>query len=299
MKEYYIWFLNKFNFPNAAVRDLIVFYEQIQADDECYNELMGIVDRYRQDINADVLQMINDVKSLSWTNAVHPFTRALIMLILMSKYLKERYEEKGLPLDVWENSMKDLLYKCIECRLVYGIWGVFADWFGGFYHLTRFALGRLQFDVSNSPIDYAGNKITLKKGDKLLRVHIPRTGARLERDKQVESYRLAADFFKPFFGDDKIVFTCESWLLFPAVKQMLSPQSNLFAFISDYELIDSGYYDDFFSWAWRLYDTKEQDIDKLPQNTSLRKKYIDYVKSGKKSGWGYGAFVYSDANAEA
>ena len=86
--------------------------------------------------------------------------------------------------------------------------------------------------------------------------------------------------------------------MFPAVKQMLSPQSNLFAFISDYELIDSGYYDDFFSWAWRLYDTKEQDIDKLPQNTSLRKKYIDYVKSGKKSGWGYGAFVYSDANAE-
>lgn len=36
----------------------------------------------------------------------------------------------------------------------------------------------------------------------------------------------------------------------------------------------------------------------IPQNTSLRKKYIDYVKSGKKSGWGYGAFVYSDANAE-
>ena len=54
------------------------------------------------------------------------------------------------------------------------------------------------------------NKITLKKGDKLLRVHIPRTGARLKRDEQVESYRLAADFFKPFFGDDKIVFTCES-----------------------------------------------------------------------------------------
>ena len=45
--------------------------------------------------------------------------------------------------------------------------------------------------------------------------------------------------------------------------------------------------------------TEEQDIDKLPQNTSLRKKYIEYVKSGKKSGWGYGAFVYSDANAEA
>ena len=55
MKEYYIWFLNKFNFPNAAVRDLIVFYEQIQADEECYTELMGIVDRYRQDINTDVL----------------------------------------------------------------------------------------------------------------------------------------------------------------------------------------------------------------------------------------------------
>lgn len=167
------------------------------------------------------------------------------------------------------------------------------DWFGEFFHLTRFALGRLQFDVSNSPIDYEGKKITLKKGDKLLRVHIPRTGERLERDEQIKSYRLAAEFFKPFFGDDKIVFTCESWLLFPAVKQMLSPQSNLFAFISDYELMESGYYDDFFSWSWRLYDTKEENIDKLPQNTSLRRKYVEYIKSGKKSGWGYGVFVYS------
>ncbi len=56
------------------------------------------------------------------------------------------------------------------------------------------------------------------------------------------------------------------------------------------------------SYAYRIkfnkITTEEQDIDKLPQNTSLRKKYIDYVKSGKKSGWGYGAFVYTDANAE-
>lgn len=293
MKEYYIWFLNKFNFPKEANQALIDSYAQIQANEAYYNEFMKIVDRYRQDVDADVLQMINDIKNLSGSNAVHPYTRVLIMLILMSKYLKGRYEEKGLPLDVWKNSMNDLLYKCIECRLVYGIWGVFVDWFGEFFHLTRFALGRLQFDVSNSPIDYEGKKITLKKGDKLLRVHIPRTGERLERDEQIKSYRLAAEFFKPFFGDDKIVFTCESWLLFPAVKQMLSPQSNLFAFISDYELMESGYYDDFFSWSWRLYDTKEENIDKLPQNTSLRRKYVEYIKSGKKSGWGYGVFVYS------
>lgn len=293
MKEYYIWFLNKFNFPKEANQALIDSYAQIQANEAYYNEFMKIVDRYRQDVDADVLQMINDIKNLSGSNAVHPYTRVLIMLILMSKYLKERYEKKGLPLDVWKNSMNDLLYKCIECRLVYGIWGVFVDWFGEFFHLTRFALGRLQFDVSNSPIDYEGKKITLKKGDKLLRVHIPRTGERLERDEQIKSYRLAAEFFKPFFGDDKIVFTCESWLLFPAVKQMLSPQSNLFAFISDYELMESGYYDDFFSWSWRLYDTKEENIDKLPQNTSLRRKYVEYIKSGKKSGWGYGVFVYS------
>lgn len=54
------------------------------------------------------------------------------------------------------------------------------------------------------------NKITLKKGDKLLRVHIPRTGARFERDEQVESYRLAADFFQAGFRRRQNVFTCES-----------------------------------------------------------------------------------------
>ena len=136
---------------------------------------------------------------------------------------------------------------------------------------------------------------TYKALRRIAHLDIHNVGGGRIADRLLQTYGAGS---KPFFGDDKIVFTCESWLLFPAVKQMLSPQSNLFAFISDYELMDSGYYDDFFSWAWRLYDTKEQDIDKLPQNTSLRKKYIDYVKSGKKSGWGYGAFVYSDANAE-
>lgn len=128
MKEYYIWFLNKFNFPKEANQALIDSYAQIQANEAYYNEFMKIVDRYRQDVDADVLQMINDIKNLSGSNAVHPYTRVLIMLILMSKYLKERYEEKGLPLDVWKNSMNDLLYKCIECRLVYGF-GAFL-WIG-------------------------------------------------------------------------------------------------------------------------------------------------------------------------
>lgn len=291
MREYYVWFLKEFNFPEDAARELTEAYDKIYADrsvSACFNE---IIDRYRKNPDADVKKMIADVQALQGAD-IHPYTLALILLIVLSSYLKDRYKERNLPADIWKNSMADLLYKCVECKLVYNVWGVFTDWFAAFFYFGRFALGRLQFEIGRASKDYVGLNFTLKKGEKVLSVHIPRTGSRLSREEQVEAYQQAAEFFKPYFGNDKIVFCCNSWLLFPPVKQMLSATSNLAAFIFDYEVLETGLYDDFYEWAWRLYDSGEKDIDKLPQNTSLRRNYAEYIKSGKKSGWGFGAFIY-------
>ena len=62
--------------------------------------------------------------------------------------------------------------------------------------------------------------------------------------------------------------------------------------INDYTIMEVGYFEDFFKWSWRLFDTFEKDIDKLPQETSLQRSYLSYIKAGGKSGRGYGIFKY-------
>lgn len=54
MREYYVWFLKEFNFPEDAARELTEAYDKIYADrsvSACFNE---IIDRYRKNPDADV-----------------------------------------------------------------------------------------------------------------------------------------------------------------------------------------------------------------------------------------------------
>lgn len=68
---------------------------------------------------------------------------------------------------------------------------------------------------------------------------------------------------------------------------MLPPNSNIRRFMSEYEIVESGMYADN-AQAWRLFDTEETDPDKLPADSSLRRTYIQYFKSGGVMGWGFG-----------
>ena len=43
---------------------------------------------------------------------------------------------------------------------------------------------------------------------------------------------------------------------------------------------------------WRLFDTEDRNPDRLPTNTSFRKRYVDHLKNGGLVGWGYGVFFF-------
>lgn len=46
---------------------------------------------------------------------------------------------------------------------------------------------------------------------------------------------------------------------------------------------------------WRLFDRMYTgDPGTLAYDTSLRKAYVDRLRMGGKTGWGYGVFFYSD-----
>lgn len=174
-----------------------------------------------------------------------------------------------------------------------GVWGSFvARWFRGFFLLERFALGRLQFELIRFGRDYKINGVELTPESWVINVHIPRSGKRLSPEATANAYAMAAEFYAERLCGAPAVFVCDSWLLFPKNKEIMKEGSNLLLFISDYELYDSGYYEDYHE-VWRLFDKDyDGDTSRLPCDSSLRKEYIRLIENGEKIGYGKGAYLY-------
>jgi hypothetical protein len=213
----------------------------------------------------------------------------------MAQKLRSRYAERGFSEHLFYNSMMDLRYKLEECRLVYGVVGSFVcKWFRRFFDLSRFALGRLQFETVETKENYILFGKTVLAGSPAINVHIPRTGTRLDRDEVLASYCLAEDFFNPLFSDGPILFTCNSWLLDPWNETVLKPESNLARFAKDFIIVKSGLYENY-DEAWRLFDCKfNGDVTELPQDSSLRRAYARRIGNGEKMGWGIGLFLFQN-----
>ena len=158
--------------------------------------------------------------------------------------------------------------------------------------MSRFGFGLLQFEMTILRAHYEKNGIVLEPDHPVINVHIPRTGAKLDRESMRDSYRQASEFFKTQFQDKPIVFRCRTWFLYPRNLEFLSPQSNLYAFYADYDIIEQGTFDDY-EEAWRIFDKNyDGDVSKLPQDTSLRRAYAEWIRKGEKMGWGIGVFIY-------
>ena len=174
-----------------------------------------------------------------------------------------------------------------------GVWGSFvAKWFRGFFQLERFALGRLQFEFIRFGRDYEKDGVKLTPDSRVLNVHIPRSGERLSPESTADAYAKAAEFYSKRLGGAPVAFVCDSWLLFPKNKEIMKPGSNLLAFISDFDVYEWGYYDNY-NDTWRLFDTPyTPDLEKLPADTSLRREYIKMMANGEKTGYGKGVYLY-------
>ena len=84
---------------------------------------------------------------------------------------------------------------------------------------------------------------------------------------------------------------CDSWLLSPELKNVLSADSNILAFqklfhVTETDLDSLAILD----WVFPGYD---KISDKLPEGTSLQKKAKKYLLDGKKIGCAKGILVYS------
>ena len=287
MKNSYLSeFCHEFGYSDSDSSALISAYELIEDDADASACFDSAFNAYSNDVNCDYGMILDCSRLAAEAAGIHKYTSDLLMFISLSRTLRRRYEEKGIPPEIFRDSLLDLKYKLTECKLVKGICGTFVgDWFPGFYRMTRFGLGRLQFETLGFGRSYSSRGLRLTPDSKVINVHIPRTGTPLDKAGCDEAYVRAAEFFAEQVSP--IAFVCNSWLLFPANNRMLSPSSNIRRFASEYDIIESGLFNDN-GTAWRLFDTEEPDPDKLPADSSLRRAYIGYFKKGGIMGWGFG-----------
>lgn len=288
MRSYICDFLKEYEYDRLPSDCLLSTYDQIIANPESCNLMEQILQLYNTDYLCDFDVIFNHAQQIAQMLELHEFTVELLVFICLSKHLKELYLQKGIAAAYYRKSMADLKYKLDECMLVYGIVGSFvAKWFVGFFRLTRFGIGRLQFEVIPFRDNYNKNGIVLTPDTKVINIHIPRSKEPLTEQACMESYRKAKAFFKAEIETDPCPFACDSYLLYPENEKFLPPETNTYRFFNSFDII-SVRPDKERKHLWRIFDTHEKNIDRLPADTTMRRAFIAHLKKGGKMGEGRG-----------
>lgn len=230
----------------------------------------------------------------SWEEkaGVHKYSLDLVLLLQCTLLLKQDYIKKGMPLDLYYESMRDLTYKLQECKEIHGVTGIFVGfWYDGFFDMTRFALGRLQFELLKFPLDQMVKiqDMEVKKGDLLINMHIPSCGP-LTREKTDQSFAMAKEFFQNAFEGKNMIFIMESWLLDTDLIALL-PEGNIKQFVQRFQICHVEK-NATFRDGWRVFGNQwKKSVDQLPRNTRLQKAIADHLQQGGKLGEGYGLLI--------
>ena len=288
-------FLEQFDYPQESRAALLDALKQLVSSREHEQAFQALLDEYEADCNCDHTALRERMKVLSLDAGIHEYTGYLLMFACMAPAMKKHYLQAGHSEEMWYTNLCDLKWKLMECWEIYRVWGTFVpEWYPRFFRVDRFGFGKLQFETIAFGREYHKNGLDLQPDSTVINVHIPRTGGRLERESMISAYAQAAEFFKDACGETGPVFVCRSWLLFPRNREVLSDKSNLYAFLSDYDVFEQGEYADY-NQVWRLFDKHyDGNVENLPQNSSLRRAYADWIRKGEKIGWGYGVFNWKE-----
>ncbi len=290
LKKEVLSIMEKIQFPSDAVAELCEAFHKIDS-----TEFRDVLALYEADMNCNFSELLSSAAALGSKAGLHEYTAHLLLLLCLSPTLRERYLNKGLSEELFYHSLKDLTYKLNECRLIYGINGTFvADWFRHHFKMELFALGRLQFERFLTRYEYEFEGKTIPIGTRVINIHIPRTGTRLDHNEVLASYKMAEEMFGSEFENEPMLFYCDSWLLDPHIPSFFGPASNLTEFQNDFTIVFTGESREY-SALWTVFDRiYNGDVSVLPADTSLRRAYINRIKNNEPFYYGHGLFRYKN-----
>ncbi len=279
-------------FPQEASEELQAVLQKIAANGASFSRFCEILSTYERDCFCHFTPLKDEMERISEELDVHPFTGRLLMYLCMLDDMRAHYAARGIDARIYDNTIRDLSYKLGECRRAHGVSGLASPlWFSGFLKFKRFALGRLQFELTNLKKPYPYRGILLPEGTLAIDVHIPRTGTPLLHAEVLDAYKEAREFFRDSFADKPVVFTCFSWMLDPFNLTVLAASSNMAAFARDFEIVEVEVCPDYRQLTFVFERVYNGDLAALPQDTSLRRAYVARIARGEMPCVGRGVFV--------
>ncbi|MCI8332805.1 MAG: DUF5596 domain-containing protein [Clostridiales bacterium] len=282
--------VNELAFPVDAQKEILYCRDLLTNNSEYQQLIQKAEQEYKKNGTLDYAGLSEKAGCLAEKTGVNSATGMLLFFLYLCPAAKAFYAKKGLSEQMYRDSFYDLTLKAIECKQVQGVWGTHTNWFGRFFDLTRFKLGRLEFEEQEIDFDY----LCFKKGSKGINIHIPSCGP-LRHEECLQSYHQAAEFYRKLQKHGRILFFCSSWLLAEEIGLFLADDSNIRQFAGDFDITyvrtAEGFPD-----AWRVFGADYQKpADKLPRDTALQKGYADYLATHDSTTVARGVFVYDIA----
>ena len=284
-------FIKSQNMPNEAFNMLSQKMAETKKIKEG-KEFFAIVEDYEKTGILKIEQIIKAVNKLSQKSGENSACYYLLLAVLLTESLKKFYFEKGLSEKLLNDTVAEIKRKAFECYNSYGIWGAgLGVWFKGMFELKWFSFERLNFEMFESPYNYCKGDISVKKGDRVISVHIP-SGSPLIYEECLKGYKAAAEFFSENFRINPVIFYCNSWLVFPENRRVLRKGSNILNFAADYDIVDLEIAQNGCDFG-RIFGMEYTgSLEGLPANTSLQRNVLEYLKNGGTLGNGKGFFIY-------
>ncbi len=211
----------------------------------------------------------------------------LAACLLLTRSMRAEYERRGIDLAIYEASLADIPIWAKCCKAETGLWGMKQfHWLQNTLGVRLWRLGRMQFELVPFEAErYERGGRVLHRGDTVVNTHIPE-GDPFGPEAQEDSFRRAMAFFS------RKEFVCESWMLWPAHREMLPETSNIRVFMERFDIIESwekpGVND-----LWRIFGyLQDYSPNRLPRRTGLQRAYADRLaRNGGLTGGGYGVLL--------
>lgn len=188
---------------------------------------------------------------------------------------------KDIPHDIWIATMKCFTRFVREYKSSYGSYGFDRGfWTTRQMNAKLFRIGELEYE--------------LREDSGVIDLHIPsdtRLQTPLLEDSVEQARRFLAQWF-PGWADKPM--ECESWLLAPALKELLADTSHILQFQSMFEISSTNAEAmDVLEWVFGLAAGQQKDVNlqELPEKTSLQKRMKQYLLDGGHVGIARGKFI--------
>ena len=278
----------RIDFPEAAVDALGKCYSAITS--KGVEQLQTLADDWLNP-GADWRKCMENLEVAAKETGVPLNSARMVFFLYCTLPLRKEYQKRGLPESLYWETIQDLCYKLKECYALYGEWGTFVpSWYRRFYICELFALGRLQYEPIDFPLE--GYKSGLKRGDRVYSCHIPSSGALREEDV-VESLKRAYRFYGKELKDGILPVVCHSWLLYQPLAEVFVDSPNIVKFRQLFDVVaneSDGKNGDF----WRIFykEFTEENLKTAPENTKLQSRVKDYLLGGNTLGCGWGVLLF-------